>query len=81
MGMFDEVFLDCPECDGVIVYQSKCGPCTLQYNEIHNAPIMVQADVIDESQKGDLVCEHCGTAIEIPYQIMIGQPRVKKVDE
>lgn len=81
MGMFDTVIYDCPECGGLNDYQSKMGPSVLNYTRVEDAHILVQADLIDEGQEGRLYCEHCGAKIEIPYQILIGKPRVKEDDE
>ena len=66
MGMYDEVEARCPSCgDGVVVFQSKAGECTLQRYNSENVPFGIA-----ESIDGDCEdCPRCGhpVTIKLPF--------------
>ena len=70
MGMFDTVHYNCPTCGSANEYQSKMGGCTLTdyYLDGSKIPIMVLADVVDQSEKGELYCELCGNQVKVKLQ-------------
>ena len=60
MGMFDWIVISCPHCGGLVNFQSKGGPCTLEtYDEI-NAPASVAEDLNGKVEK----CEYCGAEVQ-----------------
>lgn len=48
MGMFDSVFINCPNCDARLEFQSKAGDCILGSYSLDNAPEAVKADLIGD---------------------------------
>ena len=69
MGMYDEVSITCSKCNKSSLFQSKSGPCTLQIFSLSNAPVTILDDLREESQLGNLHCEHCNEPIELQNDI------------
>lgn len=61
MGMFDRVWVPCPRCGRKLEFQSKAGPCILKVYHLDNAPNVVLADIIGDSEW----CKSCDLEIEI----------------
>lgn len=59
MGMFDSLYIDCPNCkaEGVLEFQSKNGPCECNIYNIENVPDEV---LIGLHQDIDAKCPYCG---------------------
>ena len=60
MGMFDTVFVRCPNCTGISEQQTKSGKCglrILRLNEDHEATRGLVGDT--------LWCEHCHKPFEV----------------
>lgn len=56
MGMFDTVYITCPNCGNREGVQSKSGRCFMEeYTTIDTAPMDVMADVL-----GYNICYSCG---------------------
>lgn len=66
MGMFDSVYINCPQCGQQIEYQSKAGGCNLDKYDINNVPPRIGGDIIGDEQQ----CR-CGATIRIEGTIMI----------
>ncbi len=61
MGVFDYIYLKCPNCGEEVEEQSKGGDsCQAQYT-LENAPVNVVEYIIDE----DFFCEECDTRFKI----------------
>lgn len=71
MGMFDTVLIECPVCGTKTSYQSKIGECNLNTYTLHNAPLLVLADVKDECDRDRLYCEKCNTKILVEVEVRI----------
>ena len=67
MGMFDSVYVNCPECGQRVEMQSKAGDCMLHEYELYDAPAILQADLAYYSPWW---CQHCGHGITIKVQTM-----------
>ncbi len=67
MGMFDSVFVTCPDCGSEIEFQSKGGECLLrEYTDLCNIPIDVANGLNSiESCSCGLVCK-----ISVPETII-----------
>ena len=61
MGVYDTVFVPCPDCGEVYPAQSKSGDCLLQDFELNEAPHDVMADV---NRHAPFTCE-CGCVFEV----------------
>ena len=60
MGMFDSLYVSCPECGDIVEFQSKAGDCNLISYEKTNVPIAIAIDL-----DGKVVLCKCGKAVEI----------------
>jgi len=68
MGMFDEVYVDCPVCDeGYATFQSKAGECTLATYTPFSVPPVIAADIGEDVQS----CEKCGARIRLTFQVIV----------
>jgi hypothetical protein len=69
MGMFDSVFVKCrnKDCDKVIEFQSKAGPCQLKKYDLDEIPLSVAED-LDNAR---MTCPKCQyeTTIRIPGSV------------
>lgn len=64
MGMFDSVWVHCPECGKEIEFQSKTGSCIGDYT-LDTAP----ADVIS-SMNGEVeLCSACDASVLLTVQV------------
>jgi phage FluMu protein Com len=61
MGMFDSVFVSCPNCGHVVEFQSKAGACNLSAYTVDNVPLKILADIDGESK----VCPKCQHVIRV----------------
>lgn len=67
MGMFDSVWLRCPQCGAEVEFQSKAGHCALSDYTIANAPPGVAADIIGDSA----ACTSCGRVVTVAGSVAI----------
>lgn len=70
MGMFDTIHFNCPNCGAANEYQSKIGDCSLRDYSISDAPLLVIADLHDESNKDRLYCSYCNNKIHIRVRFL-----------
>ena len=57
MGMFDSLFMQCPECGRKLEFQSKSGPCAMNSYYPKNLPVGVAQDL-----KNNIIgCQFCKT--------------------
>lgn len=61
MGIFDSVFINCPECSETIEFQSKVGECNLYNYTNENAPPNLVADLDNES----CICPKCEVIVQL----------------
>lgn len=61
MGMFDTVYVNCPECGKEHEFQSKSGECLLRNYSLQDAPDDVMANV---NRHSPCYCE-CGAVFEV----------------
>lgn len=60
MGMFDSVYVNCPNCGEDIEFQSKAGECWCRSYNQNKVPTIVAFDL-----EGDVeICNHRGTEVE-----------------
>ena len=60
MGMFDSVFVTCPQCGEEVEFQSKGGPCEMQsIRDLSNVPIDIA------SRLGRAEWCDCGNVVNI----------------
>jgi len=71
MGMYDEVIIECPNCFKHFKEQSKAGDCVLQTYWIHDAPLLIVADMQKDSENGKLSCPHCGCKVAIHTECFV----------
>lgn len=64
MGLYNEIYVDCPECGKHVVFQSKSGSCTLTTYHITRMPSDDLAGIVGD----ECPCENCG------YLVQIGKP-------
>lgn len=73
MGMFDRVFVKCPECAEEVEFQSKAGDCTLDaYRVLDKIPPEIVKDIngdIGTCSKG-----HQFQLVEVPVTILVITP-------
>jgi hypothetical protein len=55
MGCFDTVTAKC-KCGGRVEWQSKAGECNLDVFSVHQVPLAIAADLIEDTAQCDL-CE------------------------
>ena len=60
MGMFDRVYVDCPNCNRDVEFQSKAGDCYMLHFNLDDAPVKVLMDIINYPQE----CE-CGAWLAV----------------
>lgn len=70
MGMFDSIYLKCPECDTPNEFQTKSGDCVLGVYDEKTAPLRAWIDV---NRHAPIECEKCSTpyAAEISISVKI----------
>jgi len=64
MGMYDSVFIPCPNCGEYNEFQSKGGDCFLETFYLENCPQDVLSDV---NRHSPCICE-CGTKYEVDIE-------------
>lgn len=62
MGMYDKVWVICPNCGNQVEFQSKSGDCSLNNYTLHNAPDKVLEGLLDDDYR---TCETCEYTLEI----------------
>jgi len=65
MGMFDSLYIECPNCKNEMEFQSKSGPCGLlcKYKDDLTTDIAI-------GMNGDIVkCKNCGKNIKLYCEI------------
>ena len=67
MGMFDSLYVICPECKNLIEFQSKAGCCCLQTYSIDDCPPEVLIALKDESG----ICPNCSRVVTIKVDYSI----------
>ena len=84
MGLYDTVYLECPQCGHENDFQSKSGPCqclNFDQNDIDqgNVPVDVFHDI---NRHSPIVCHHCETPYEakIQYTVIVEAVRSKTSD-
>lgn len=67
MGLFDTVWLKCPECSSKINIQTKAGSCELQEYYINIAP----PDILGSLNGLESNCPECGKLYHIKVQCIV----------
>ena len=67
MGIFDEVWADCPKCNSKIEFQSKAGDCMIYDFDLESAPLAIRADVIGATGE----CFRCKTKIVVRGEVKV----------
>lgn len=49
MGMFDSVYVKCPDCEQEVEIQSKAGACILSSYTLDNAPPEILLDIANDT--------------------------------
>jgi len=66
MGMFDRIWITCPQCGTSVEEQSKAGPCSLKDYTLDDAPNSVLGDIIGNS----VICPECKSTIKISVKVI-----------
>jgi hypothetical protein len=66
MGMFDSLFVECPNCGNTIELQSKAGDCILASYNIDSVPASVLADIAEK--ESPFMCYQCETLLRIRFE-------------
>lgn len=76
MGMFDSLYVPCPECGCKVEFQSKAGQCSLDHYTLDDCPLVVLADVATQPIG---VCSGCGmgVSVHVYYHAMVLRKRVR----
>jgi len=67
MGLFDSFFVECPECNNELEFQSKSGECCLNNYNQKNLSTKVAIGI-----NGDIVrCQFCNSRIKFIFEAKI----------
>lgn len=78
MGMFDSVYVSCPNCGSANEFQSKAGDCLLKDYSLDNAPPEILLDLKGQIQ----TCFNCKKSIGIVVQcIVYAQAHIAKLPQ
>lgn len=61
MGMFDSLWVRCPNCNTKVEFQSKSGECGLYDYDVHNVPASIAGDVDGQSMQ----CPGCKSYVKL----------------
>ncbi len=61
MGMFDSVFVKCPNCGANLEFQTKVGDCGLHKYDAERVPVLIAAAL----DKREEECRHCKALVTI----------------
>ncbi len=61
MGMFNSIWVDCPECDKPVEFQSKSGSCSLASCHVTQMPVEDFAGIAG----CQVCCQNCGSVVGI----------------
>ena len=62
MGMYDSVWVNCPQCNEENEFQSKSGNCHLLTYDLENCPNDIIKDI---NRHAPIICENCRTAYKV----------------
>jgi hypothetical protein len=70
MGMFDTIWVACPECDIEMGLQTKSGECVLNHYPAYKVPFSVATDLLNpyyyaKDVNGYIECENCHAKLYI----------------
>ena len=65
MGMFDRIWVNCPQCGERVEFQSKAGKCGMFDYTLDNAPAWILADIMGEWN----ICK-CGKKVKIEGKVI-----------
>lgn len=77
MGLFDVVWLKCPNCGASIEFQSKAGYPSMEEFDVDNVPSHVAGYIHDDIEK----CKSCGKCFQVKVKCFINLIEVAKNDE
>lgn len=66
MGLFDSLYVECPNCCGRLEFQSKAGACALAEYTLADCPPRVAADLIGDTRR----CE-CGHTVTLRGAVIL----------
>lgn len=66
MGMYNSLYVQCPQCNHRIEFQSKAGNCSLDRYKLQNCPPEIALDLDRESKE----CDHCGSVVVLHSQVI-----------
>lgn len=65
MGMYDSVWVECPNCKTETDFQSKSGDCILAFYTLENCPKNVMKDI---NRHAPETCEKCQTKFKVDIE-------------
>ena len=60
MGMYDCIYVECPDCGREIEFQSKAGECSCTSYTIHDVPPEIAGDI-----NGKYAQCNCGKSVQL----------------
>ena len=67
---FDTVYIECPSCDSFIPITTYKGECIESEYSLEEAPLILVAEIHEESKAGRIQCTTCGTYIAIVVKFL-----------
>lgn len=61
MGTFNTVLVECPECGGLVEFQSKAGPREMETYTVKSAPPEILTDISGKTAR----CWTCGKSLTL----------------
>lgn len=72
MGIYDEVVAGCPACkDGLLIWQSKAGPCRMEIFHANSVPVVIADDIAGDATE----CTRCERVFEA--ELAMPDPKVE----
>ncbi|QIG71248.1 hypothetical protein EVB32_141 [Rhizobium phage RHph_TM39] len=69
MGMFNEVIIKCPKCEGTFIEQTKSGSCLLKTFRLECAPAEELSGLLTDD--GSVWCQNCGAKLGLQIQVRV----------
>jgi len=75
MGMYDSVYVDCPNCGIELEFQSKTGECLLREYEISEVPTKIALELDGET----ITCYNCNKTSKLKIKKKVKVMKIKVI--